>query len=314
MMRSTNSVFFNCILIAVFSTVLPKELSAQNAAAQIIVLGISQDAGYPQLACKKDCCQKVFDKPHLHEKVVSLAIYKESEKKYFLLEATPDINQQHQYMQEKYQASLAGIFVSHAHIGHYTGLMYLGKEAANTQQLPLYLMPRMKTYLEQNAPWQALFKNGNVEAQALSNFDRLPLGDSLSIQVFKVPHRDEYSETIGYRIEGPNKKAIFIPDIDKWKAWEVDIRELIKEVDYAFLDATFFDGNELPGRNMNSIPHPFVVESMAHFASLSAEDKNKIYFIHLNHTNPLLNPQSSASKKVEEAGFNIAREKLAFSL
>jgi pyrroloquinoline quinone biosynthesis protein B len=314
LIQTPRSVFFTYCLFVFFGNLVSPDLSAQNRGAQIIVLGISQDAGYPQLACKKNCCQKVFDQPHLHEKVASLAIYKESEKKYFLLEATPDINQQHQYMQEKHQAKLAGIFVSHAHIGHYTGLMYLGKEAANTQKLPLYLMPRMKTYLEQNAPWEALFKNGNVAAQALSNFDRLPLGDSLSIQVFKVPHRDEYSETIGYRIEGPNKKALFIPDIDKWKAWEVDIRELIKEVDYAFLDATFFDGDELPGRNMNSIPHPFVVESMAHFANLSQEDKNKIYFIHLNHTNPLLNPQSNASKKVQEAGFNVAREKLAFRL
>tara|TARA_R110002050_G_scaffold283525_1_gene432141 strand:+ start:81 stop:1028 length:948 start_codon:yes stop_codon:yes gene_type:complete len=281
---------------------------------QIVVLGIAQDAGYPQLNCKKECCQRVFKNPALAEKVVSLAIHNKKTQQYFLLEASPDISAQHQYMHEEYAATLAGVFVSHAHIGHYTGLMYFGKEAANTSLLPLYLMPRMQNFLLQNAPWEALIKNENVELHALTDHAKLPLGDSVFIEVFKVPHRDEYSETIGYRIIGPNKSALFIPDIDKWERWEIDIISLIKEVDYAFLDATFFDGKELPGRDMSSIPHPFVAESMARFAHLPQGEKRKIFFIHLNHTNPLIEPQSQASKQVEGAGFSIAREKMIFPL
>jgi len=294
--------------------VLYPGLRAQDSPAEIIILGIAQDAGYPQLACEKECCHRVFKNPILAEKVVSLAIYKKSEDKYYLLEASPNISTQHQFMHEEYQARLAGVFVSHAHIGHYTGLMYFGKEASNSKMLPLYAMPRMKAFLETNAPWEALIANGNFEIEGLRNLDRLPLGDSVFLQVFKVPHRDEYSETIGYRIIGPNKKALFIPDTDKWQAWDIDIRRLLKEVDYAFLDGTFYDGKELPGRNMSSIPHPFVVESMAHFANLPPGEKQKIYFIHLNHTNPLLDPESEACKKVKAAGFNIAREKMSFKL
>lgn len=293
-------------------------LSAQEKSSQqeieLVILGIAQDAGYPQLACEKECCKRVFKNPSLAEKVVSLALYKKWENEYFLLEASPDLSSQHQFMQEKYQAGLAGVFVSHAHIGHYTGLMYFGKEAANTKMLPLYAMPRMTNYLLKNAPWEALLANSNLELHALRNLDRLPLGDSIYIQVFKVPHRDEYSETIGYRIEGASKSALFIPDIDKWQAWTTDIRKLIAEVDYAFLDGTFYDGEELPGRNMESIPHPFVVESMAHFADLPQGEKEKIYFIHLNHSNPLLDPNSAATKKVEAAGFKVAREKMRFKL
>jgi pyrroloquinoline quinone biosynthesis protein B len=217
-------------------------------------------------------------------------------------------------MHENYQASLAGVFVSHAHIGHYTGLMYFGKEAASTSKLPLYAMPRMSNFLVKNAPWETLFANGNLELHPLRNLDRLPLGDSVFIKVFKVPHRDEYSETIGYRIEGPTKSALFIPDIDKWQAWHTNISKLIAEVDYAFIDGTFYDGEELPGRDMSSIPHPFVVESMAYFTDLPQGEKEKIYFIHLNHTNPLLDPNSVATKKVEAAGFKVAREKMSFRL
>lgn len=293
-------------------------LTAQGQIAQsgieIVVLGIAQDAGYPQLNCQKQCCKRVFDNPSLAEKVVSLAVYNAKEKHYFLLEASPDISRQDQFMREEYEATLAGVFVSHAHIGHYTGLLYFGKEGANTHLLPLYVMPRMKAFLEQNAPWSALLENKNLQLQALANHARLPLGDSISIEVFKVPHRDEYSETIGYRIVGPKKSALFIPDIDKWQRWETDIIDLIKQVDYAFIDATFFNGSELPGRDMATIPHPFVEESMAYFTDLPKGEKDKIYFIHLNHSNPLINTLSPESLQVEQEGYHVAREKMHFSL
>tara|TARA_R110001592_G_scaffold23456_3_gene92058 strand:- start:123551 stop:124498 length:948 start_codon:yes stop_codon:yes gene_type:complete len=306
------ALIFTGINFIAFTSSAQRQIREEQT--QIVVLGIAQDAGYPQLNCEKECCQRVFKNPALAEKVVSLAIHNEKTQQYFLLEASPDISAQHQYMHEEYAATLAGVFVSHAHIGHYTGLMYFGKEAANTSLLPLYVMPRMQNFLLQNAPWEALIKNENVELHTLTDHAKLPLGDSVFIEVFKVPHRDEYSETIGYRIVGPNKSALFIPDIDKWERWEIDIISLIKEVDYAFLDATFFDGKELPGRDMSSIPHPFVAESMARFAHLPQGEKRKIFFIHLNHTNPLIDPQSQASKQVEGAGFSIAREKMIFPL
>jgi len=302
------------LLILISGHLINAQTQNANQELELVILGIAQDAGYPQLACEKECCKRVFESPALAEKVVSIALFKKWENKYFLLEASPDISTQHQFMQEKYQAELAGVFVSHAHIGHYTGLMYFGKEAASTEMLPLYAMPRMSNFLLKNAPWEALLAKGNLELHALRNLDRLPLGDSIYIQVFKVPHRDEYSETIGYRIEGATKSALFIPDIDKWIAWNTDISKLIAEVDYAFIDGTFYNGEELPGRDMSSIPHPFVVESMAHFADLPAGEKKKIFFIHLNHTNPLLDPNSAATKEVEAAGFNVAREKMSFRL
>ena len=123
-----------------------------------------------------------------------------------------------------------------------------------------------------------------------------------------VPHRDEFSETVGYQIDGPNKTALFIPDIDKWEIWERDILEEIRQVDYAMVDATFFDENELPGRNMSDIPHPFVVESMELFEGLSETDKNKVIFIHLNHSNPLLDRGSAAYQLIVARGFKVAKE------
>ena len=105
-----------------------------------------------------------------------------------------------------------------------------------------------------------------------------------------------------------NKKSlIFIPDIDKWEKWDEDIIQVINSNDYSFLDATFYQNGEIP-RDMSEIPHPFVEESMDLFSKLSYEDKQKVHFIHFNHTNPLLIEGSDAQKEVLRKGFKIAKE------
>lgn len=75
----------------------------------------------------------------------------------------------------------------------------------------------------------------------LKNDSTISLNKSLKITPFLVPHRDEYSETVGYKIEGDNKTALFIPDIDKWNKWNRDIIEEVKKVNYAFVDASFLE-------------------------------------------------------------------------
>jgi pyrroloquinoline quinone biosynthesis protein B len=133
------------------------------------------------------------------------------------------------------------------------------------------------------------------------------LNENIKVTAFLVPHRDEFSETVGYEVTINNKSLIFIPDIDKWEKWDRDIVEIIKQTDYSFLDATFYKNGELK-RDMSEIPHPFVEESMELFSELSEKDKAKLHFIHFNHTNPLLQEVSAAKKEVIEKGFNLAKE------
>ena len=185
--------------------------------------------------------------------------------------------------------------------------MFLGKEAMNASDVPVYVMPKFKLFIETNGPWDQLVNNKNIALKALNQKDTVEITSNLKIIPFKVPHRDEYSETVGYTIVGPNKKVLFIPDIDKWGKWEESIIEKVKQVDYAFLDATFFDAEEINNRDISEIPHPFVIESMSLFSSLPTSEKNKIHFIHFNHTNPLLNPESKQTKEVLQKGYKIAR-------
>ena len=169
-----------------------------------------------------------------------------------------------------------GIFLTHAHIGHYTGLMYLGREVMGSQDVPVYAMPRMKSFLMNNGPWSQLVNLNNIEIRDLQNRQAVQLNKRLRVTPIQVPHRDEFSETVGYLIESDKTSVLFIPDIDKWGKWEDSILEWIQKIDMAFLDATFYQNGEISGRDMSEIPHPFVEESMALFNSLSEEDKSKV--------------------------------------
>jgi len=192
-------------------------------------------------------------------------------------------------------------------MGHYTGLLHFGREVMGSNNLPVFAMPKMKTFLEENGPWSQLVKLENINIKALKADSTFSLNERIQIKPFLVPHRDEFSETVGYEIMINDKSLIFIPDIDKWEKWERDISELIQKVDYAFLDATFYKNGELK-RDMSEIPHPFVEESMELFSKLSDTDKGKVHFIHFNHTNPLLIEGSTAQKEVFKKGFNLAKE------
>lgn len=277
----------------------------------LTILGTVQDAGSPHIACKKSCCEDLFEKPSLDRKVVALGLIDNIDQKTYLLEATPDLPVQMKWLKELAlfgdNETPDGIFLTHAHIGHYTGLMYLGKEAMSSKNLPVYAMPRMKNFLENNGPWNQLVTQQNIYLQELANQKPVQLSQKLKVTPFTVPHRDEYSETVGYIIQGPSKKALFIPDIDKWERWGKSIEAEIAKVDYAFLDATFYDAEEVNNRDISQIPHPFIIESMRRFANLSKEEKIKIHFIHFNHTNPALNMDSEQSKQIKKNGFNISQ-------
>lgn len=249
--------------------------------------------------------------------VVSLGLVDPIATATYLIEATPDMPLQLKQLKAAAPWSSEttdGVFLTHAHIGHYTGLMYLGKEAINADQQPVYVMPAMDTFLRKNGPWSQLVSNKNITLKPLKNNLPVKLTPQLQMIPFTVPHRDEYSETVGYTIIGPSKKVLFIPDIDKWEKWSSDIIAEVAKVDLAFLDGTFYDAQEINNRDISQIPHPFITESMAKFEGLSAAEKSKIHFIHFNHTNAVLDENSEATKAVLASGLQIARQGQIFEL
>lgn len=279
------------------------QAGAGSAAPYTFVLGIAQDGGIPQAGCRKSCCTG-----GRHERVASLAVVDPASHRWWLIDATPDFPSQLATMAAEAPAcSLAGIFLTHAHIGHYAGLMYLGREAMGAHGMPVWAMPRMRGFLTTNGPWGQLVTLGNIELRPLAADSAIALGDSLRMTPFRVPHRDEYSETVGFRIDGPRGAVVFLPDIDKWERWDRRIEDVLSGTSTAYLDGTFFDAAELPGRDMREIPHPFIVESLARFAALPVTERKRVRFIHVNHTNRAAIAGTTERKRVEASGCGVAR-------
>jgi len=284
----------------------------------LVVLGIAQDAGYPQIGCIKECCNAFWQGKEEKKYSTCLAMVDRKTNQYWIFEATPDITYQlhslQPYLLTKDDYSPDGIFITHAHIGHYSGLMQLGREAMGAKAVPVWAMPRLDSFLQSNGPWSQLVSLNNIQLQKLKADSSVSLTATLKVTAVRVPHRDEFSETVGFIIESSKKRILFIPDIDKWEKWEKDIAAAVGKVDMALLDGTFYKNGELPGRDMSEVPHPFVEESLQKFSSLSSAEKSKIVFIHFNHTNPLLKKESAEKKKVKADGFAVAEEGMIIKL
>ena len=303
---------YNILFLLILSMTVFAEEQKNSPTQFLIVLGIAQDAGFPQAGCKKSCCAAVWQQPGLRKMVASIGIVDEVAGKSWLVEATPDLRFQMRNLQSNSPALDSeipdGIFLTHAHIGHYTGLMYLGRESMGAKHVPVFAMPQMTDFLQLNGPWKLLVELENIRLMPIAEDSVITLSEHLTIQPIRVPHRDEFSETVAFRINGREKSALFIPDIDKWNQWNHNIINEISKVDVAFLDGTFFENGEIPGRDMSEIPHPFISESMALFDSLPESERAKIVFIHFNHTNPVMQPDSDARKLVIDKGYKIAEE------
>lgn len=308
----------NKVLLMVFflGTIVPGSMvSAQEPAlacdVSLIILGIAQDAGRPQLGHPEDAAWQDAD---LARSATSIGLVdsRRTPAARWLFEATPDVKIQLQRLDEFAPTAeyigLQGIFLTHAHMGHYLGLAHFGHEAARTSGLLVYAMPEMKSFLENNGPWDQLVRHENVVIRELGNDVAVDLADDLLVTPFEVPHRREYSETVGYLIVGPRRSALFIPDINSWELFDdsgTQIETLIADVDYAFVDATFY-GDELP--NISQFPHPKILESMSRFDELPMREKQKIRFIHLNHSNPALRSGSPESEHILDRGYQTAKE------
>jgi len=275
-----------------------------------MVLGTSQDAGTPQIGNAQDPAWENLKDRRL---AASAALIDQRTDQRYLFEATPDIREQLKNLDAVFPSSdphnlgLSNIFITHAHIGHYAGLMFLGRESASTRNVTISVMPRLAKFLKNNGPWKQLVSLGNIRINSdLVDGHAFQLAQDISVTPLLVPHRDEYSETVGFVIKGPKKSVLFLPDIDDWNRWHIeydrDVSQIISGVDAAFIDATFYDNNELPGRDMAKIPHPRVTDSMDKLD----EHAEKIHFIHINHTNPLRNLESPEVKNLRSRGFNVA--------
>ena len=277
----------------------------------IHVLGTAQDGGYPQVGCNKKCCNLAWNNRQLVRLPSSIALIDPDEKKYWLFDVTPEVKKQIN-MLNIYNCSFAGAFITHAHIGHYLGIVNFGLEVMNLKNIPIYVMPEMKLFLEKNSLMRQLILNNNISLVEISDTKFCDL-NGVKVKPFNVPHRNELSETVGFEIKG-KKGVVYLPDIDSWDGWMDSLINLIDSNDILFLDGTFFSKDEIQSRDISKIPHPEIRDTMARLSHLDLSLKQKIHFIHFNHTNEILNNDSNALKSVIDNGFLLSKEMQSFKI
>ncbi len=291
------------------------ETIADTCNASLVVLGTAQDAGKPQIGNTSD---PAWRSSSLIRTASSIALVNREAASYSLFDATPDVKYQMHMLEISNEVEglhLGEIFLTHGHMGHYLGLAQFGREALNTgnggaKSVPVYAMPKMHNFLENNGPWDLLVKLNNIDIKPLADQNTVKISDKISITPFTVPHRGEYTETVGYRLLGGGKSAVYIPDIDSWEQWDeagTKLETVIANNNYLFLDGTFYSGDELPGRDMSKIPHPTIIHTMEMLKALDPMSRAKIRFIHLNHTNPAHDKNTNAYEDIEKSGYKVAR-------
>ena len=285
----------------------------------VLVPGVAQDGGMPQTGCYAPRCDRAREREQPRY-VSSLAIVEPDAGRYYLVDASPDLRQQMDLIDDPGFRSRAqarrpfdGIFLTHAHMGHYLGLAHLGREGLGIAPTPCYCSPEMAGFLASNGPWSLLVDEGRLDLRPVE-FERwYEIDDSLSAMATPVPHRPEFSDTVGWTFRGPSRSVLYLPDIDSWEAWDRDIAEVVRGVDVALLDASFYSPGEVPGRNIEDIPHPMVPHTMDLLQEV-ARGESEVVFIHLNNTNPALDEASAEAREIVSRGFSVAREGQRFGL
>lgn len=313
---------FRVLLLA--SLLLASLAAAPVPGPRVVVLGTAQDGGMPHTGCDCTRCAAARKDPSRARRVASLAIHVPKSGRTYLVDATPDLPAQieevHGFRSHPAgkvdRAPFDGVLLTHAHIGHYLGLAHFGFESLSTRELPVYTSPRLAEYLRTNGPWSQLVRLGNISLREFEPGKPFALDPEVTVVGFPVPHRDEYSDTMAFLIRGPDKTLLYVPDTDSWRTWTRPLPEVLKaeKVDIALLDATFYSPDELPDRDVTKIKHPLITDSMDLLEPLVEAGALKVWFTHLNHSNPALEEGGAARRAIEARGFRVLDEGDVFEL
>ncbi len=291
---------------------VPAPIPAAVPAVELFVLGIAQDGGLPHFGCEQPCCVNARATGRVLYPA-ALGVVDRRVDKLLLVECTPRIEEQVALLHElagvhgRGRQPVDAVMTTHAHIGHYLGLAWFGREVAGSKQMPVHCSPRFGAFLRQHAPWRQLVELQQIDVQEFVIGEAFAPWPGLTVRAIAVPHRDEFSDTVAFVLAGPQRRVLFVPDIDAWERAPGLLQQLLADVDVAYLDGTFFDGSELPERNLAEIRHPLMVRTMELLAEQAKARPGAIRFLHCNHTNPALH-DAAVRARIEAAGFRLASQ------
>lgn len=210
-------------------------------------------------------------------------------------------------------SEIASLTLTHHHLGHIDGIGLFGKEVMGKPQKSIRLIAgkavidklEAKSYLD---PFYT---------DVISNSSKIKLGRGVSLEFYRVPHREcEKRETYGIVVRGNERSIFFLPDHDSYEETlayqnKESIRDWLHNlnVDVVLIDGTFFTLEEISVKRIDSkgIPHPTISESLEKLGKRNEKDDPEIFFIHLNHTNPVIDDVNKRHQ-IEKLGWGIGKQ------
>lgn len=217
----------------------------------------------------------------------------------YLFDVSPDIRH---HIGDEF---IDGIFLSHAHLGHVTGLLYFGKEAANTEEVPVHCSGTVAEFLAETSPYRLLIDRNNIDVR---EFSAGKAQNVMGITVTPVNVENKGyvpTDTYGFVIRTQDTTLFYVSDMDEWTE---DAVARVRDADIAIIDGCFWSREEI--ERYENVPHPPIRESMERLEDIDTD----IYFTHMNHTNPVLDPESDERQQVEENGFTVAEDGMEIEL
>lgn len=294
-----------------------------------VVLGAAAGGGFPQWNCGCHNCRAVREKSEgfLPRTQSSLAVSADGEQ-WAVLNASPDIREQINRTIALHPTGLrtspiVSVLVTNGDLDHIAGLLTLREK----QPFRLIVTREIAGILAANPIFRALDETC-VTRTCVGLEEEFDLVPGLKARLFAVPGKVplyaetgdvrtdlEGEQTVGVELGEEDGKAYYIPGCARMTPM---LAKRLSGAPLAFFDGTVWQDDEMQragvgektGRRMGHMAMSSTQGSIAAFAELGV--KRKVY-IHINNTNPVLDPSSTERRAAENAGWEIGYDQMEVS-
>ena len=294
---------------------------------RLLVLGTAAGGGLPQWNCGCPNCDAARDGTIPAASQSSVAVTANGED-WAILNASPDIRTQLAAAPPLHPTGpraspIRSVLVTNGDIDHVAGLLTLREK----QAFGLFATAAIHEVLAANPIFAAL-DPVHVTRETVALDAPFPLVEGVTAELFAVPGKvplymegEEVDtqlmgeQTVGVRLEAGGEEAFYLPGC---AAMPDDLKARLDGAALVLFDGTVWENEEMirmgvgakTGARMGHMAISGEHGSMAAFQGLEVGRK---VFVHLNNTNPVLDPRSDERAAVEAAGWQVAYDGMELS-
>ncbi|WP_324716746.1 pyrroloquinoline quinone biosynthesis protein PqqB [Carboxydochorda subterranea] len=300
---------------------------------RIRVLGTTAGGGLPQWNCNCANCRRARAAGPSGRRLQSSLAVSPDGAAWYLINATPDVREQMAHFRALApgpgirDTPLRGVLLTDAELDHTLGLLNLRENARWT----LWATPAVLHVLESVYPVLPILRAYSSELQVrampvdrafMLPPERAP-GASVQVLATEVSRRlPVYAQAlsgapapgavVAFTLTNPatGRRLVYAPGL---RRLEASLRAQLEQADVVLLDGTLWDEDELirlgvahrTAADMDHAPMNGSHGTARWFGELPARWK---LYVHVNNTNPALDPSSPERRRLREAGLDIAED------